>query len=56
MNKIKVNKQLLQDTKTFLRYISSDKETPEIVKHHARTLLNSYECLNELDQGEIDTN
>jgi hypothetical protein len=56
MNKIKVNKQLLQDTKTFLRYISSDKETPEIVRHHARTLLNSYECLNELDQEEIDTN
>lgn len=52
MNEIKVSKQLLLDTKTVLRYISADKETPEIVRHHARQLLNSYQCLHELDQEE----
>lgn len=49
-NEFLVEKQLISDTMTFLRYVSADKESPEIVKHHARMLLNSYNCLPGIRQ------
>lgn len=49
-NELLVKQQLISDTITFLRYVSADKESPEIVKHHARMLLNSYNCLPEIQQ------